>query len=51
MNDTIKIIIGVLFALAVADIIGWCSWSLSGQTPPDGFYAGMLTAKVMGAPQ
>jgi len=51
MSDTIKIIIGVLVALLIVDVVGWCSWSLSGQAPADGFYAGMMTATVMGSPK
>ena len=47
-----KIATYTIVALAVLvglDMLGFMLWSLSGQTPVDGFYIGRMTAEVLRA--
>lgn len=37
-----------LATFALADMLCFYAWIMSGQTPMDGFYLGMFTAKIVG---
>ena len=42
-----KTFCGFVVAVLMFDIAGFLFWNLSGQTPPDSFFIGFITAKVI----
>jgi hypothetical protein len=47
MNDTIKMILGVIAFILIADVYGFLLWELSGQVPVDAFHTGLITEKIL----
>lgn len=45
--QTLKFIGWVIVVVLVIDFIGFIAWSMSGQHPEDGFYAGAITTNVL----
>jgi len=49
MNDTLKIIIGIIIFILFADILGFMFWIILGQYPADSFYLGSITTHALRA--
>lgn len=48
IHSIIKPAFVIIAVILFIDAICFLAWALSGQTPTDGFYAGALTAHVLG---
>lgn len=41
----------LVLVVCLMDLGGWAMWEVSGQHPQDNFYAGAISAQVLGAPR
>lgn len=49
MQDTLKIIGGVVVVVLIIDFLGFVAWIVSSQSPLDSFYVGSITAHTLKA--
>ena len=47
-KDVIKVIVGLVIVMLLVDFFGYAAWTIYGQKPADGFYAGVITAHLIG---
>ena len=44
-----NIIVSIVMLVMFIDLLGFGSWALSGQIPPDKYHAGMITESIIKA--
>lgn len=47
MKKALHILIGIAVVVVSLDMLGFCLWVVTGQTPPSGFYIGFLTTHAV----
>ena len=47
MKTIIKIVIGVIVGVLMADFVGFLAWVYSGQVPSGGFWLGRITFEIL----
>jgi len=47
MKQFINVLLSVMMVALIVDAVAFVMWSLSGQTPIDGFYIGAITKNIL----